>query len=134
MQNPFPTGFPFNNGMGNFQQPTAQPGGSNQPPDSPLMLQLKKQLAEAEALQARMYGALNQNSGLFPPNPGPPPEHQQFSPQQLIQNLPPEAQMILRMYDEFSHTDDGKELATALNKFNGYCQAKLNTPAEENKG
>lgn len=120
--------------MGYAQQPSAQPNGTDKSIDSPYIQQLRKQLADAQALQAQMQGGNGSNMQSFPPNPGPPPETQQLSPQQmqaqLMQNLSPEAQMILRLFDEFSATDGGKKLVAAIGEFNGFCQEKLGKPEE----
>lgn len=96
---------------------------------------LQSQIKMVEAY-AKPYANLlgNPQLGIAPPQESsisPTPEVQQNTEQlstlDQIQKLPLSTQqeMLLKMYDEFATTDDGKALAASFSKFARYIQSRV---------
>lgn len=117
----------------NVGQPPQVPGAGTTQAESPYMLQLRKQLADAQALQRQFasVAGVTPNPGFTQPagpgtqQPVSPTEQVSLTQEQLVQQLPPETQMILTLFDEFAKTEDGRQLVSFIGKFNGFCQSKL---------
>lgn len=90
--------------------------------------QLQQKLAEVQQLQNQIRNNVYPMPGVspqpLPPIPGPPPED-------FLSRLPPETRMIIRLFEEYRLTEEGKQLAAYIDKFSLFCQVKLNPPKEE---
>lgn len=94
------------------------------------MLQnLQSQIKMVEAYAAPYVSKLGTpQSGIAPPQESsisPTPEVQQVTEQLSTLNLSGQQELLLKMYDEFAITDDGKALAANLNKFARFVQSKV---------
>lgn len=117
-----------------------QPTQGNQFGDTPLVAQLKAQLANAQQMQAQLT---NMQAGYNPYFPQPQAYPQNQQPVQPIGQQPiqgqqvqpsPEVQTLMALFNEFAETEDGKQLVAFIGKFNGFCQSKIQKAQNQANG
>lgn len=116
--NPF---LQYLNGNMGYTQPAQPQVPPAQPQESAYVQQLRQQLEEAQNMQRQFASQQPMQPQVAPQQQIMPPAQQN----QQTQQVSPEGQAMLILFEEFSNTDDGKALVASIGKFNSFCQSRI---------
>lgn len=116
--NPF---LQYLNGNMGYTQPAQPQVPPAQPQESAYVQQLRQQLEEAQNMQRQFASQQPMQPQVASQQQIMPPVQQDPQTQQVS----PEGQAMLVLFEEFSNTDDGKALVASIGKFNSFCQSRI---------